>query len=193
MADADDANREEAPEAESGAKKSLVGRLLPWAIITVVVAVCAGAGFGLGRLFAGSPVSETTESESGPDESTQADDLNADDSATDSKEVWYYDLEPPVIANLNEPSVTRYVSASLTLEISSALKEKDGAALIDEKKPILRNWLYVYLSGLSLEDVRGDKNLKSIQSQILTAFNEQLFPDSKPQIKQVLIRQFPVQ
>jgi len=196
MADADDTKQEkeqEGSKAEKSDKKSLIGRLLPWVIMVVVVALCAGAGFGLGRLFAGSPTPGAAESDLKPDESAQIEDLKADDdSAKDSEDVWYYDLDP-VVANLNEPSVTRYVRASLTLEMSSELDEKDGTAFLDEKKPLLINWLTVYLSGLRLEDVRGDKNLRSIQSQIREAFNEELFPNSKPQIKQVLIKEFPVQ
>ena len=97
------------------------------------------------------------------------------------------------VANLNEPSVTRYVRASLTLEMSSDMDVEKGAVFLDEKKPILINWLTVYLSSLGLEDIRGDKNLRSIQSHVRDAFNEQLFPDSKSQIKQVLIKEFPVQ
>ena len=196
MADTEDTKQEkeqQAPESESSDKKSLVRRLLPWIIITLIVVICAGAGFGLGRLFAGSPTPEAAESDLMPGESAQMEDLKADDdSAKGSEEVWYYDLDP-VVANLNEPSVTRYVRASLTLEMSSDLDAKDGEDFLDEKKPILINWLTVYLSGLSLEDVRGDKNLRSIQSQIREAFNEELFPNSKPHIRQILIKEFPVQ
>jgi flagellar basal body-associated protein FliL len=193
MADVDDTKQQEeqkGPEAEKSDKKSFIGRFLPWIIMVVVVAVCAGAGFGLGRLFAGSG---TPDSDPNADDSIPTEDLKADDdSAGESQGVWYYDLEP-VIANLNEPTVTRYVRASLTLEMSSDVDEKKGTAFLDAKKPILVNWLFVYLSGLSLEDIRGDKNLKTIQSHIRDAFNEMLFPDSKPQILQILIKEFPVQ
>jgi flagellar basal body-associated protein FliL len=99
----------------------------------------------------------------------------------------------PVIANLNVTDVTRYVRASLTLEISSEMDEKKGTAFFDEKKPILKNWLTVYLASLGLEDIRGDMNLKRIQSQVLDAFNEKLFPDSKPKIKSILFKEFAVQ
>ena len=73
------------------------------------------------------------------------------------------------------------------------MNQKKGGAFLDEKKPILTDMLFVYLSGLSLKDIQGDKNLKSIQSRIREFFNEKLFPDSKPQIKRVLIKEFPVQ
>ena len=195
MADADDIKEQDEqeeqkdPKAEKSDKKSLIARFLPWIIMVVVVLICAGAGLSVGRLFAGSDTPEATESDSKPDEPTQADNLKADD---DSAKVWYYDLDP-VVANLNEPSVTRYVRATLTLEMSADMSEKKGTIFLDEKKPILINWLTVYLSSLTLEDVRGDNNLRSIQSHIRDAFNEELFPDSKSQIKKVLIKEVPVQ
>ena len=199
MADADDIKEQEEqeeqedPKAEKSDNKSLIARFLPWIIILVVVLICACAGLSVGRLFAGSGTPEGAESGSESGESAQIEDLKADNhSSKDSAKVWYYDLDP-VVANLNEPTVTRYVRASLTLEMSAEMNVKKGTAFLDEKKPILINWLTVYLSSLGLEDIRGDNNLRSIQSHIRDAFNEQLFPDSKPQIKQVLIKEFPVQ
>lgn len=167
--------------------KSVFGRLLPWIVLGGVVLFCAGAGFGLGRLFAGSRAAEAL-----PQEPQQTDELAAEEAADGSGKTWYYDLDP-VVANLNEPSVTRYVRATFTLELSAEMDKKKGTAFLDEKKPVLINWLTVYLSSLRLDDIRGDKNLKSIQSHVCEAFNEKLFPDSKPQIKQVLIKEFPVQ
>ena len=190
MADADDTKEQKEPKTEKDDKKSLIGRFLPWIVIVAVAAFCAGAGFGLGRLFAGSGAPEAGPK---PDESNRVEDLTADnDSANDSTKVWYYDLDP-VIANLNEPGVSRYVRASFTLEMSAETSQKKGTAFLDDKKPIMTDMLFVYLSGLSLKDIQGDKNLKSIQSRIREFLNERLFPDSKPQIKRVLIKEFPVQ
>ena len=195
MADTDDKKQEnpkEEAKAEKSEKKSLIKRILPVVIIIIVAGLCAGAGLGLGKMLAPG-ASDQPESESEAVESDNTEVTQADvDSGDDSKEVWYYDFEP-VVANLNEPSVARYVSITITLQISSELSEKDGKNLIDEKMPILTDWLTVYLAGLSLEDIRGDKNLKSIQAQILEAFNEKLFPDSKPRIKHILFRNFAVQ
>lgn len=183
--------QKEEPKAEKSEKKSLVGRLLPIVMIIIVVGLCTGAGFVLGRVLGGSD--QQTESEPETDKSDIANAINEGNSSGDSSEdVWYYDLEP-VIANLNEPSVTRYVSASLTFEMSSSLDKGKGSEYLDEKKPIIINWLTIYLSGLGLDDIRGDKNLMSIKSHIRDSLNEILFPDSKPQIKDVLIQKFPVQ
>jgi len=202
MADTDDKKEQRDQEgqeeqrdskAEKSGKKSLIARFLPWIIIFATILICAGAGFCVGRLFDGLRAPETDESGSESGASAQAEELKADiASANGSGKVWYYELDP-VVANLNEPAVTRYVRASLTLEMSAEMDEKKGKVFLDEKKPVLINWLTVYLSSLSLEDVRGDKNLRSIQSCIRDAFNEKLFPNSKPQIGQVLIKEFPVQ
>ncbi|MBN2183548.1 MAG: flagellar basal body-associated FliL family protein [Sedimentisphaerales bacterium] len=194
MADTDDTKKQDSKEetkAEKGEKKSLIGRMLPVVIIIVVVGISAGAGLGLGRLLAGP--SEMPESEPKAVDSAKTDDAKSDEDSEDSSgDVWYYDLEP-VVANLNEPSVARYISLSITLQISSELSKKDGTALLEEYKPILTDWLTVYLAGLALDDIRGDKNLKSVQSQIREGFNDKLFPDSKPRIKHILFRNFAVQ
>lgn len=197
MADEDEAKnqtqeQQEDSKAESGDKKPSGGRLL-WIIMAVVVIVGAGAGFGLGRLLGASGTTETTQSaEGGP---TKAEDLTADttdSTGTKSQGTWYYDSEP-VVANLDSPGVTRYVRLTLTLEIDSQISVKKGTAFIEEKKPLLTNWLTIYLAGLNLEEIRGDRNLKRIQSDILDAFNEKLFPDAEPQIKRVLFKEFAIQ
>ncbi len=197
MADEDDAKQQETQEeqdatkTESSDKKSLVGRFLPWIIMAVVVVLFVGAGLTLGRMFAGSSTPQNP-GDSQQDQSAQVDSLEAKGSAADTQKTWYYDLEP-VVANLNVTDVTRYVRASLTLEVSSEVDEQKGSAFFDEKKPILTNWLTVYLASLGLDDIRGDMNLKRIQSQVLDAFNEKLFPDSKPKIKSILFKEFAVQ
>jgi flagellar basal body-associated protein FliL len=186
-------NQQEENKTKKDEKKSFISRLLPIVIVVFVVGLCAGAGLGLGRLLAGPSPAQAPESGTNQDEPAQAQTAKTVSNSADSSEgVWYYDLEP-VVANLNEPNVARYVSISITLQISSDLGEKNGRSRIEQKLPVLTDWLTVYLAGLSLEDIRGDKNLKSIQSQILDAFNTKLFPDSKPMIKHILFRNFAVQ
>jgi flagellar basal body-associated protein FliL len=189
MADTDEKKEQKGPETKQ-THKFFVSQLLPWILLSVVILFCAMVGLELGRLFAGSRTLELPQIDSRSDQTIL---LKADDrSAKDAGKVWYYDLDP-VVANLNEPGVTRYVRATFILEISSEIDEKKGTDFLNEKKPVLINWLTVYLSSLSLDDIRGDKNLRSIQSRVCEAFNEILFPDSRPQIEHVLIKEFPVQ
>jgi flagellar basal body-associated protein FliL len=201
MADAEEKKQQETQEVkegkentkkEAGEKKSLVARFLPKVIIVVVLAIFAGAGLILGRFLKAGSLAPKTAGASEQGQPSQLENIDAKGPEAGSQKSWYYHLEP-VIANLNVDDVTRYVKASLTLEISFEVDEKKGRAFIDEQKPILTNWLTVYLASLGLEDIRGDNNLKRIQSQVLDAFNEKLFPDSKPKIKNILFKEFAVQ
>lgn len=184
--DANDEKNQKTVEKASPLKK-----LLLWLIMAVVVAVCASAGFALGRLLANPAKTQDTENTQ-QDNQTQIEDLKSDDSEKGPEKTWYYDLEP-VIANLDVPGVTRYVRATLTLELNSNIDQKKGTDLLEKKKPVLTNWLTIYLAGLTLEDAKGDKNLQRIQIQILDEFNEKLFPDEKPQIKKILFKEFAIQ
>jgi len=73
------------------------------------------------------------------------------------------------------------------------VEQKKGLGLLQEKIPVLKSWLTIYLASQTLEDVRGDRNLMRIQSEILDAFNEKLFPNAKPKIKHILLKEFAVQ
>jgi flagellar protein FliL len=177
------------PEKTDTSKKSGPG-ILTWIIMLLIVAILGGSGFVIGRLFAGTSKQQATQS-SQPNKETPS--VNTEDnSAKGLQKIWYYNLDP-VVANLDVPGATRYIRATLTLEMDPSLDEKKGQALLQEKKPVMINWLTIYLSNLTLDDVTGANNLKRIQSQVLDAFNEELFPDSKPLIKKVLLKEFPIQ
>lgn len=198
MADKDDVKNQEQQAQQdsseiSGDKKAPRSSILLLIIIIIVAITCAGAGFGLGRLFGSPSTAETAQS--AKDKSTEPVDLTANTSdltGTESEGTWYYHLDP-VVANLNEPSVTRYVRVTIIMELDAQTDKKKGTAFLEEKKPLLTNLLTIYLASLSLEEIRGDKNLKRIQSQLVDNFNEKLFPDAKPQVKRILFKEFAVQ
>ncbi len=198
MADEDDVKNQEQEEQQdtkqdSDDNKTSGPPLLLIIIMLVVAIICAGAGFGLGRLFGNSSIARMAQSTE--DKSIEPQDLTvnpSDFTGGTSKGTWFYPLDP-VVANLNEPTVTRYVRVTLTMEIDAQVDQKKGTAFIEEKKPLLTSWLTIYLASLSLEEIRGDKSLKRIQSQVVDGFNEKLFPDAKPQIKSVLFKEFAVQ
>ncbi len=192
MADEDKKEKQDEPEQKGSDKKTSTKSYFMWIVLAVVVVFCAGAGFGLGRLFGRSDTGGIEETSQSRNIGTQTQPIKAGASQEDSKGTWYYNFEP-VVANLNEPGATRYIRAALTLQISTALDSKTGTTFLEEEKPILRNWLTIYLAGQTIEDTRGDKNLRRIQSEILDAFNEKLFPDSKPLIKSVFFKDFAIQ
>jgi flagellar basal body-associated protein FliL len=192
---------DQAAQAEKNAEKGKSKSILPLIIVAVVILVCAGTGIGLGLILAGGksaqpPAQQETAVEPQAEEKPKAHhagtEKKADAKTPAAGEIWFFDLDP-VVANLNEPGATRYVKATLTLEVSPELNPDKGAALITQKKPLLTNMLTIYLAGLNVESTRGDKNLKRIQSELCDAFNERLFPDGKPMIKGILIKEFAVQ
>jgi len=148
-------------------------------------------GFGLGRVFAGRPSSEPAADQQQTDQLAQSH-QRADVPAGDSVGTWYYDLEP-VVANLNEPGVTRYVRATLTLEFSNNFDQKHGMTFLEQKKPYLKHLLTLYLANQTIEALRGEKNLKRIQAEVLDSFNEHLFPDARLQLTRILFKEFAIQ
>ena len=119
------------------------GGILKWLIPVAVVAICTGAGFGLGRLLgaSGTPGAKTPPEQKEPTPPAETKKAAAE---RETDKLWYYPLEP-VVANLNEPGVTRYVRATLTLAISCQADPKKTAEFFEEKKPMLTNLLTIYL------------------------------------------------
>ena len=183
--------REKEKQQDDQQKPSKKGPILQWIIMGVIVLVCAASGTLLGRLFADAANSSTEQKQ---EESTPKTDMvsKPKDIQADDENVWYFTLEP-VVANLNEPKVTRYIRVSLTLTIKKTLDEKKGVTFFEIKKPYITNWLTIYLASQGIEDIRGDKNLTRIQSELADMLNERLFHDSEQYITRVLIQEFAVQ
>lgn len=198
MADTDEEkkNDEEVAEDAKPEKEEQAGKtgtktgLVAWIIMTVVVVILAGSGFVLGRLFAGSSSPQNDESSQ---EDAQPKDATKDDSKIDSKETWYYNELESVVVNPDEPGATRFIRVGLILEISAALEEEIATKLIEAKKPLLINWLNLYFKSLTLGEMENDRDMKRILTQTCDSFNEILFPDAKPQIKKILIKEFNIQ
>ena len=190
-----EAQKAEKPQedaSQADASRPVAGGILQWIIMAVIIIVLSGSGFFLGRIFAGAKTPKDP-NELPKQQADSEQEPQTEEQAEDSGKTWYYEDLPPVVANPDVPGAMRYVRASLTLEMSSELPETKGTELLNAKKPVLIDWLNVYLKSLTLDDIRGDKNMKRIQAQILDAFNEQLFPDSRPKIKQILLKEFAVQ
>jgi flagellar basal body-associated protein FliL len=191
MADQEDTRNEQDTEPEAQKAQAPRRKALPWLITVGAVLVCAGAGFVIGRVFGtrGGAQTAAAAQPANPAESATVPPLQA---GTDGAKSWYYDLEP-VVANLNEPGVSRYVRVGLTLEIDGRMDQKEGTRFFDDKGPLLKHWLTLYLSNLTVEDVRGEENLQHLPTQVADEFNRKLFPNAEPRIKHVLFKEFSVQ
>jgi flagellar basal body-associated protein FliL len=171
-------------------QKSGSATLLSWLAPALALLLCGGAGFAVSRLFGtgGSAQNVGAAESTGLEATDPLPPLNEPDASL----TWYYDVEP-VVVNLNEPNVSRYVRVTLTLELGNGMAEKDGAPFLDQRKPLLKNWLTLFMSNRTTEDIRGEINLRRVQTQIADMFNQGLFPDQKPCVKRVLFRELSIQ
>lgn len=190
MADKDKEKDKDKTKKETPPASGKAG-ILTWVIMAVIIAVLSGSGFVLGGLFAkpSSPDSVQAEEKTAPVKGPN--DMN--ESMADVNETWYYNDLEPVVVNPDEPGATRFVRVGLTLEMSSILTTTDANSLIALKKPLMINWLNLYFKSLTLAEMKDDRDIQRILLQIGDAFNDMLFPDSKPLIKKVLIKEFNIQ
>jgi len=180
------------PEAAPSGKRRL------FLVLCVAVALVAGtAGYGVAVFTAGPEALAPASAEAGETGAADAEPVEAPaealpkpKTAEDTENYAYKDLEP-ITVNLDEPRLARYVHATVTLAIPQEDFEK-ASILIDERTRVLRDWLTVYLTSLTLDDVRGPANLNRIRREILDAFNQELWPEGKPLIRKVLFKEFAV-
>jgi len=172
-------------EAPSGAGKKLAIRV---GLMVAVLGVGSAGGYTLGGLFAKGASPDPNDQ---PDEAGAFEEDFPASPAGGDEEFQYVDFEP-IIANLNLPRLERYIRATLTLAIR---KKNSEVALpkIEKKKAELRSQLTGYLSGQTLEDVRGPQNLNRIRREILEKCNGLAWPKGRPLIDHVLFKEFTVQ
>jgi flagellar basal body-associated protein FliL len=186
------AKEEKENKKQDDTQQSGIGIIRMLLIAFVLLASIIG-GFFTGRLMGSDETEDPNKQQiSEKDPNTEKIEQKKEAEKAEDGDNWYYELDP-VLANLNVPGATRYVRAVLVLEMSPEISKSKGEQLMEKKKPVLINWLTIYLSSLDLNDVKGEDNLKRIQAMVLDVFNEKLWPDSKPKIEKVLIKEFPIQ
>ena len=187
MAEPENTEEPKQETTEEAPQKGGLAKLMPWLAPALALLVCAGAGFAVSRMFGTRGDAQNVAAAEDPAISQ----LPPLDEA-DAGDVWYFDLEP-VVANLNEPGVTRYVRVTVTMEMGNGMAEKDGLPFLQQRTPLLKNWLTLFLSNLTLEDTRGEQGLRQMQAQIAGTFNEGLFPNAKPCVTRILFKELSIQ
>lgn len=91
------------------------------------------------------------------------------------------------IVNLNESKSTRYLKITFSVELASDEYENE----IRDRKDIIRDRCLTYLSGLSVDDVRGSETKPVIKQALAQAIDDGLNADGA--IKNVLLTEFVVQ
>ena len=187
------AEQEETKAADAiigGAKKGPAlgggGNSIIWLLVLVAtVAICAAGGFYIGQVM---KTAQASEAETGSEDNPALDVSALPDN---SGEYRYYDFEP-IIINLDEPRLARYVRATITLAFD-VKQESEVRKQVKKRMPELKNWLAVYLAGRTLDEVRGAQSLNRVRREICEAFNEQIWPQQPPRIHHVLLKGFVVQ
>jgi flagellar basal body-associated protein FliL len=191
MAEQENRENSQAAEFEAPPLKGARAKVVPWLVPAAVVLVFATGGFLVGRSFGTRGQAQTA---AGAESAPAADAVPLKESAlkNGAGPSWYFDLDP-VVVNLNDPGVTRYVRVGLTLAVNGTLDEKEGKVFLEQKKPLMKHWLTLYLSNQTIEDARGERNLMRMQTQISEMLNAGLFPEGKPRIQSVLFKEFAIQ
>ncbi len=188
---ADEKERQQDKQTEQG-KDPAGGKkmgIFIWLILGAVVAAGATGGFALSQLLGGQPAPADTAEPAEPEK----DEIFTPAAATPGQKSWPYDKLDPIVANLDEPGVSRFVRVSVILEISPQMDPVKGPEFLDEKKVLLQDWMTTYFAGLSLEDVRGSRSLTRIKREIQDQINQLLFGNEKPYVQRVLFKEFAVQ
>jgi len=170
-------------DAPAASQTMMLGGLL-----LAVIVVGAVSGLVAAKLSTGpQPAAAATDPAGQRDPHGQADPIGGD------KHV-YIELEP-VVVNLDEHRLMRYVRVSVVLELDATNPKQFRAAqdLIERRRLVLKNRLTLFLAGRTPDEVRGDKALRHLERQILDDFNQQLWPNTNGHIRDVMFKEFAVQ
>ncbi len=171
-------------------QKSSKFSLIIYSVIAVTVIAASAGGFALAQLLASSPEQQLQPEDQMPEHGKSFEDIY--DAGEITGKSWQYPLDP-VVANLDEPGVTRYVRATVILVLSAKLDQAKAETYLETKNLLMIDWLNTYLAGLSLERVRGTNNQTRIKREIREHFNDLIFPNTEPYIEKVLFKEFAVQ
>jgi flagellar FliL protein len=97
-----------------------------------------------------------------------------------------------IVVNLNEPTLTKYLSLDITLQ-TDPKSEEELATALQTQKPILSTWLTSHLADKTMEDIRGKVGVNRLRREIQDNFNSLLFKDGRERIVDILFEEYHVQ
>jgi flagellar basal body-associated protein FliL len=150
--------------------------------LVVAAVIVAAAASGLLVAFGLSKQAGTT-----ADASSDATDQAESVAATEFLEFG------PVVANLAEGKLTRYLKVDVTLQVKAADAVGVTSLFEDGQKAVFKNWLIGYLSDKTREEVKGTANMNKLRREIQDGFNAILTDCSEYRIESVLFTEFNVQ
>ena len=166
---------------ETEKKGGFLGKLIVWGVVFVL-----GAGTGAAvPIFTGLGVANAEPVDARTVELELMDIPEADET------IGFVEFEE-VVANINDPSSTRFTNLTVSLQVSGT--QQDAIAkLVEEKNAMLRSWLIGHLRDKNLEQLRGGAGINLLRREIFDKFNEMLFTDGIERITDVLVVDFKVQ
>ncbi len=97
-----------------------------------------------------------------------------------------------VCVNLNEPTLTKY----LTLDLVVQTEGKDAESVkstLERRMPILRTWLTGHLADKTMDDLRGKVGINRLRREIQDQFNSLLFDDGHERVQDILFEEFHIE
>jgi flagellar basal body-associated protein FliL len=158
-------------------------------IIAGVVVVFGLVGFGLGKLLKPGP-QEAVADGAEAREQEAIDNSEVLEQIENSEEYAYKELEA-ITVTLNERRGNRYLRCTMLLKIKKP-DEKVVNTMLEKNKAEIQDWLLRYLSSLTVSDVLGQKNINRVRRRIGDEMNELLWPQGRPRIVEVLLKEFNV-
>ena len=190
MAD-DDVPQEGTGEENEAQEQSVKKSKLPWILLGVIVPLCAGGGYFLGRIIAaGNDVSAGAAAVEAEDE--EPDYVKMLNTKAKETNTWVFDV-PPAVANLMDPGARRYLRVGFKLEMSGQFDTVGGTAHMTKNMHRINNWIMIYFSNLTVRELQGEKNLKRVLAHVKDGLNELLFPDVKPLVINALFSERAIQ
>jgi flagellar basal body-associated protein FliL len=147
-------------------------------IAVVLAAVGAGLAVGLGATRKAGPPGDEAQNATEPDAQLPA---------------YSYVPFGPVIVNLNEGRLTRYLKIALALKVVQNKSDALTEIIEGNQQALFNDWLIVNLSDLGLEDVKGAPAIRAQRRVILAGFNGLLAEISDVQLDDILLTEFNVQ
>jgi len=175
-------------EKSGGGLKPLLMKI---GIYVAIIGASAGGGFLAGLPFRAAAGPEGT----GAGERTPETLIipeNKPKEAISSDELVDVKMEP-VTTNLGDEGSRRFVKVGITLSVIKGRDDEVTELITKKKAAVIKNWLIGYFSEIRLSEVNGPKHRNKMRREIEDAFNQLLWPNQPPVIRQVWFEQFMIQ
>ena len=185
---ADDEKKDAKKAKDEGEKKSSPFKMV--IINALVIFVAAGAGAAAGFTVFKPEAPKQDEKQVKKEKPKDEFDLGTAMTDKTKNEIELFELDQ-LVANLDIPQQNRYIKAKITLAVPKSIFLK-LKPILDKKKTAISDRIRTYLLGLTLAEVRGEKNVRKRKREIRDIINKEFMPNKKPLIDHILFADWTV-